>query len=150
MSDMDQVVVKVSGVHRDTEGEETRIQMMAEGRHCLRGGKHYVLYDDHTIAQGEKVSTVLKFDEYRAMLLRHGAVEQSQEFLPQEESHSVYRTPFGNLDLSVRTDSLKVEFGSVSGTLDVEYDLLVDGEPNSRNSLHIEVLSASRGNNRLN
>ena len=135
---MDRVRVTVRGTQVDETGEENVIETTAAGRHYLRGGKHYVLYEDGDGSQG-KVSTVLKFDEDKLILLRHGTIEHRQEFTPQADSRSFYRTPLGELELEVHTHKLEMDFGTTAGTVDVLYDLAVNGQLQSRNSLHIEV-----------
>ena len=135
---MDLVRVTVRGTQVDETGEENVIETTAAGRHYLRGGKHYVLYEDGEGTQA-RVSTVLKFDEDSLTLLRHGAIEHRQEFMPRADSRSFYRTPMGDLELEVHTRRLKLDFGKAAGTVDVLYDLAVNGRLQSRNSLHIEV-----------
>ena len=149
MSEMNRVLVKIRGSQVDLAGEESVIEMMAAGKHYLHKGKHYVLYEDTASSEGS-ASTVLKFDEHTVTLLRHGSIEHTQEFLPQQESRSAYRTPVGNLEMTVRTEKLDVDFGTVSGTLDLLYDLAVNGRPQSRNSLHIEVACAPEDKHKLN
>ena len=86
-----------------------------------------------------KVSTTLKFDEEKLTLLRHGAVEQTLEFMPRRESRSPYRTPIGSLNLTVRTEFLGMDFSTDTKKLTVEYSLAVEGVHQSQNSLFIEV-----------
>ena len=104
MKEMNPVLVKVRGVQKTPEGEENTIRTEARGRYIFRGGKHYVLYEEEGLSEVGKVSTTLKFDEEKLTLLRHGAVEQTLEFVPRRESRSPYRTPIGNLNLAVRTE----------------------------------------------
>jgi len=139
MSEMNRVLVKVRGSQRDLEGEESVIEMMAEGRHYFKQGKHYVLYNDNTLNTEKDVSTVLKIAADKITLLRNGAVRQSQEFMPLTESRSFYQTPYGTMELTVETEKLKVDFGTVAGTVDLKYRLAVNGATQSHNTLHIEV-----------
>jgi len=140
VAEMERVLVTVRGTQTDETGEESVIETTAAGRYYLRGGKHYVLYEDGAEA---RTSTVLKFNEHKLTLLRHGAIEHRQEFLPQGKSRSFYRTPVGELELEVHTHKLAVDFGAVAGKVDVLYDLAVNGRLQSRNSLHIEVAACS-------
>ena len=139
MKEMNPVLVKVKGVQKSPEGEENTILTEAEGRYCFRGGRHYVLYEEQGISEAGKVTATLKFDESKLTLLRHGAVEQTMEFLPRAESRSLYRTPIGNLALSVRTEFLGMDLSAAVKKLTVEYSLAVEGVHQSRNSLFIEV-----------
>ncbi len=135
---MERVIVRVRGEQTDPEGETSRIETVAEGRHYYKGGKHYVLYDDLMMEDGE-VSTVLKIEPGAMVLLRSGSVCQEQRFAANEESVSEYRTPFGNMRMAVRTEKLDVVYGSVTGNIDVIYAMSINGQVQSQNELHIEV-----------
>ena len=136
---MNKVIVKVTGEQTDAAGEVSRIEMTALGEHYFRNGKHYIIYEDTTLDEGAAASTMLKVAADSLTLTRRGAVEQEQRFSPQSESRSRYRTPFGDLDLCVATQRLDIAYGSISGSIDVAYDLHINGEWQSANELHIEV-----------
>ncbi|MBQ7515715.1 MAG: DUF1934 domain-containing protein [Schwartzia sp.] len=146
---MDRVIVRVRGEQTDTEGETSRIEMVAEGRHYYKAGKHYVLYDDQMLDTGE-VSTVLKIEPDAMVLLRSGVVCQEQRFAINEESVSDYRTPFGDMRMAVRTEKLDVAYGSVTGNIDVIYAMSINGQVQSQNELHIEVTIPEGEAHRLN
>ena len=83
MKEMNPVFVMVIGVQKTPDGEENTISTESQGRYIFRGGKHYVLYEEKGLDESGKVTATLKFDENKLTLLRHGAVEQTMEFLPQ-------------------------------------------------------------------
>lgn len=141
MSEQNPVVIRVKGSFRDAEGKEDEILTVAKGRHYFHRDKHYVLYDDDSLQQGTKTPTVLKIGRDTMTLLRHGSVEQEQHFECGAERLSTYRTPYGNINLAVRTDELSVHYedGEVAGMVDIRYDLFIDGVFQSSNRLHIEV-----------
>ena len=62
-----------------------------------------------------------------------------QRFEKGREHTSIYRTPYGNIDLSVRTEALSVDYGEVAGRIDIRYGLWVNGAFQSQNRLHIEI-----------
>ena len=136
---MNKVIVKVTGEQTDAAGDVSRIEMTALGEHYFRNGKHYIIYEDTSLAEGAPASTMLKVASDSLTLTRRGAVEQEQHFSPQSESRSRYQTPFGDLDLCVATQRLDIAYGSVSGSIDVVYDMHINGEWQSANELHIEV-----------
>ena len=147
---MDKVIVKIIGSQTDGTGEVNRIELVAECRHYYRNGKHYVLYDDTMTNTEEKTATVLKIAADSLTLLRQGGVVQEQHFQPRQEHTSVYRTPYGNLDLSVKTEKIAIVFGTISGNIDVAYAMSVNGQWQSSNELHIEISAADTDSRRLN
>ena len=147
---MDKVIVKVKGQQTDAAGETSRIELIAEGRHYYRNGWHYVLYEDHMAEDVDDTSTILKIAPDTMVLLRNGSESQEQRFAAAQESTSVYRTPYGNLDLSVKTDRIAIVYGTVSGNIDVDYAMSINGKWQSRNELHIEISAAEEETSRLN
>ena len=150
LADMHRVIVKVTGSQQGPDGIRDTIDMQAEGRHYYKNGLHYVLYDDDSVDEKQTAATVLKIGPDQLTLLRHGVVNQRQEFTLDHESHSQYQTPFGALELACYTHKLKIDYGTVSGTVDVGYDLSVQGAHQSENTLHIEIASAPEDIHRLN
>ncbi len=147
---MNKVIVKVRSRQTDAAGEVSKIEMMAEGRHYYRHGKHYVLYEDTALSGKGSTSTVLKIAPDSVLLMRKGDVMQEQLFAHERESSSVYRTPYGELNLSVRTNRLNIVYGTVSGNIDVAYTMAVNGELQGTNELHIEVLASADEKHKLN
>lgn len=136
---MDKVVVTVIGVQKDAFGEENRIELVSVGKHYMKNGVHYVLYNDSAVSGMEGTSTLLKVEAAKVTLIRKGAVMQEQHFSEAAKSRSLYKTPFGTFRLSVLTHKLTVCYGSVSGTIDIAYDLSIDDNFQSGNQLHIEI-----------
>ena len=147
---MEKVIVKVRGEQTDMEGEKSRIEMVAEGRHYYRDGKHYVLYEDNVMDSTGRISTVLKIAPDSVVLLRSGAVHQEQRFETRTHSVSQYQTPYGSLELAVQTDEVHIVYGTVSGQVDVRYALSVNGQVETKNELHIEIRAAEGEISRLN
>ena len=139
MSEKRPVVVKVRGAWQDAEGKQDSIRTVAKGHHYFHRGKHYVIYEDESLEQGKKISTVLKIDTGMMTLLRRGPLEQEQRFEEGREHTSIYRTPYGNIDMAVRTEELSVRYGEVAGSVDIRYGLWVNGAFQSQNRLHIEI-----------
>ncbi len=140
---MNKVIVKVKGEQTDAAGESSCIEMTVLGEHYYRHGQHYIIYEDASLQEEAPAITTLKIAANSLTLTRRGAFEQEQQFSPQLESCSSYRTPFGDLDLCVLTQRLDITYGSVSGSIDVAYDLHINGTWQSANKLHIEVRADS-------
>ena len=147
---MERVIVKVRGEQKGFDGDTDSIEMMAEGRHYFRNGKHYIIYDDHLADSKDKVQTMLTITPGMFVLKRSGDVSQEQVFTLDESSYSEYQTPFGSLHLGVHTDRLDVVYGTVTGTIDVDYAMSVNGIVQTQNSLHVEVDVAKGDARRLN
>jgi len=147
---MNKVIVTVVGRQKDAAGEENTIKMVAAGKHYYRNGQNYVLYEDHELSGATETSTLLKIAEDSLTLLRRGAVTQEQYFAKGKESRSAYSTPYGELELSIRTQDIDIVYGSISGNIDIVYALSINGQWQSDNELHIAICADQAENNNLN
>ena len=68
------------------------------------------------------------------------------DFRLGEKIRSVYRTPYGNFDLLVETKKLDIYFQDGQGRVMAEYDLFLNENLQSHNTLNV-VISADSANN---
>lgn len=137
---MDNIIVKVIGVQRDIYGEENRIAIKASGRYYQKNGVHYIVYQDQELSDKKgSTTTVLKIYPDHVKLLRMGGVDQSQEFRVGERHCSTYVTPYGSMNMAVTTKTMDVVIGVASGAVDIGYELEVDGQWQSDNTLSISI-----------
>ena len=120
MSGMYPVLVRVRGIQRDETGRENTIESVSAGRHSVKNGKHYVLYDDLLLNEKQKTPTVMKFHDGELVLLRRGGMDQELRFRKGMQTQSKYRTPYGTLDMAVRTTRLDICCGLLEGRIDEE------------------------------
>lgn len=136
---MDKVIVTVIGIQKDILGEENRIELVSIGKHYYKNDVHYILYNDGEDSGLEETSTLLKVEKANVTLIRKGSVMQEQYFAESSESQSVYKTPYGKFNLSVLTRKLDISYGSISGNIDIVYDLSIEDQWQSDNRLHIKI-----------
>lgn len=137
---MDHIVVKVIGAQRDIYGQESRIEIKAAGRYYQKNGMHYVVYQDkESLEHEEPVTTILKIGPDHVKLLRMGAIDQNQEFRVGEKKYSTYVTHYGRMNMAVTTKKMDIVIGLASGVIDINYELEVDGQWQSDNTLSISI-----------
>ena len=144
---MNKVVVKVLGNQKDIYGEENNIEVVSVGKHYCKNDVHYVLYNDSENLGVDHTSTLLKIDKDNVTLIRKGKVEQTQFFKKLETSSSNYKTPFGNMRLTVLTKELDIAFGTVTGDIVIDYELAIDGQWQSENELRINISTENVADN---
>ena len=115
------VAVTVEGVQVDTAGEKTVLKSKANGRYAARAGKHYVRYEDASLHDKEAVPTVLKMSRDGLTLIRR-------------------------VDLLVETHKLDIYFQDGEGKVMAEYDLFLNENLQSHNTLNV-VINAEQANN---
>ena len=140
MKGAEQVRVFLKGRQVDAAGEESRITLSVIGRRFLRGESRYVSYDDAELIEGATVPTILRINTEEVRLQRRGVVRCTQSFVPGQERHGDYRTPYGRFSLSTLTRRLRVR--TLSNGVEeayIFYTLYVDGMRQSDNILEIRI-----------
>jgi uncharacterized beta-barrel protein YwiB (DUF1934 family) len=133
------VVVAIIGTQSDSQGEKSQIELITAGRCYNKENVKYIVYKDSEISGLEGVTTIVKVYEKHVVLVRTGSVHHKQEFHLGEKSDSTYVTSYGTMQMSVLTKSLEIAFTSEAGRLNIEYDLEINGEWQSANTLSISV-----------
>lgn len=134
------IVITVTGTQKDGNGEESRVRLITEGRFYNRNGVKYIVYKESENSGLEGVTTMLKIDKEQVVLVRTGNIGHKQEFLLGERSYSRYRTPYGTMQMGIMTNYLKIALGGrAAGTLEIGYELEIDGQWQSANTLLISI-----------
>jgi len=133
------VVVTIVGTQRDAQGEESRIELITVGHYYEKKGVHYIVYKDSEVSGLEGVRTMLKVYDQYVVLVRKGSVEYTQEFRLGLKSYSTYVTPYVTMKMGIITQSIKLALESPTGTIDIRYELEINGQWQSTNTLSISV-----------
>lgn len=141
---MRKVIVTVVGTQRGADGEECRIELVTVGSRQDKNGVGYITYRESEISGLEGTTTLLKIYPDRFTLIRMGAVEQKQEFALGVASRGVYLTPYGAMDMTVATRSLEMAATGGGQSLKAGYDLTINGEWQSYNTLTVDIREEAR------
>lgn len=87
----------------------------------------------------ECVLTTLTAAPDRVVLERTGALTSRMVFVEGREHRSDYQTPYGALELVIRTHTLRSGLDSRGGELELTYDLELGGSGAGRNTLWLQV-----------
>lgn len=136
---MEQVIIEVHGTQRYAGGREEKIVLLTPGRHYQKNGTDYFIYRETSLSGMEGTTTTLKVRGSEVILVRTGAVEARQVFAVGQPHYSTYITSFGSLAigiLPVRVDVVRRNSGT---TINLTYELRIEGEWQSTNSLCIAI-----------
>lgn len=137
---MKPVVVSVTSIQRNEEGKELKLELVSEGKYYRKKDTQYIVYAESKITGLEGVTTVIKVrDDGHVILVRTGKMQQKQEFWPGQESHSVYATPMGQLPVKMKTYVCQAEMADGAGTVELGYDVEIEGLFSNYNQLSITV-----------
>ena len=132
---MNETPVRLRVVSRMTEddGQTHEIKCARRGVLCEQGGGVALEYDDEQ--DGERARIELWTDAARARMTRRGMTSAVLEFTPGERTSGVYRTPYGEIPVAVRTHTLSLTREETGGLLALDYDVFVGGERTARTHL---------------
>ncbi|MDQ0202417.1 DUF1934 domain-containing protein [Pectinatus haikarae] len=147
---MERVILKVEGSQTDALGEITNLEFVSEGQCYHKNGMSYVLYDEVSSSGMQGTKTLLKIADDSIRLVRKGKIEHEQFFSSGLKSASRYKTPYGEIKISVHTKKLDIDKGFISSSIHVFYEMAIDGKWQSDNELHIEITAADKTSKYLN
>jgi uncharacterized beta-barrel protein YwiB (DUF1934 family) len=144
---MTDVIVTVSGKQRDETGEETCLELITPGRWAEKNGVRYIVYDDSELSGMAGTTTVLKIYENRVVLVRKGSIEGRLEFDAGRQTVGYYKTPYGMLLVEIITGCLKISLNNDQYNVKIEYELAINGQWQSSNTLSVKVREEKKSGN---
>lgn len=147
---MEKVILKVEGSQTDSSGETTNLQFVSEGQYYQKNGISYVLYNEAIAGGMDGTKTLLKINGDSIGVVRRGSVQQEQFFANGAQSISLYKTPYGAIDMSVRTKNINIDKGAISSSIHICYELAIGNKWQSDNELNIEITAADKKSKYLN
>ena len=84
--------------------------------------------------------TVIKLQaDGTLILLRLGKIRQKQEYAVGKVKKSLYETPFGDIEVSMKTYEIKVDMVDGIGRIYLAYDVLLGELTSTYNQLFMEI-----------
>ena len=122
------VLISIVGRHL-TDNDENTIETKQPGKYAFFQGKHIIRSEEY-----------LELDENNVILSKKGAAPVKMHFSPGTAHNTLYQTPLGSLPLSIDTSDLKIteEDGAIS--VDLSYELHMNGTPVSECSMSISIV----------
>lgn len=117
------------------------IELITEGKLFIEDGRYKVEYDESSITGMLGTRTTLAIAGDVITVMRQGKINSNFIFTKGQRQESMYETEFGNLPISVFTNSVDINFNENGGEVKVEYqiDLMNDI---GRNYIHMNVREA--------
>lgn len=133
-----EVKIKVTGILETSGNEEITTQTV--GTMIYKEPYYYISYEEKIDKEAKTSSkTVLRFSKTQLRVTRKGEVESVLEFQEGGVHNSIYMTAFGNFDVEVCTERLKIECNEKGAELEVEYQIGLNSMPPAPGRLHIQI-----------
>lgn len=136
---MKEVLVKVIGTQKLEDGEKTEIELVTKGKLYDKSGSYYLIYDESKISGLENSTTSLKINDDEVSMKRFGENNSKMEFKKDYKYNTLYATMYGNLDMEVSTQKIKVDIKDGKGSINLKYKLIISKTTESLNTLDITI-----------
>lgn len=119
--------------------EKDLIEVVTPGEFCDVEGGFKVEYDETELSgmQGTKTTILIRKDSFD--LIREGTTETRMEFVINKRTTSMYKTPYGVIDIEIDTRKLNINVNENGGTISAVYILDMGGQSALKTNLNIEI-----------
>lgn len=119
--------------------EEDTISVVTPGDFCKTEYGYKVQYDETKISgmDGTKTTILIRKDSFD--LIREGTTETKMEFENNKTTTSLYKTPYGVMDIRIDTRKLKINVDEQGGSINTMYILEIGGQPAMKTNLSIDI-----------
>lgn len=138
---MDKIRMRISSTQTIQGEEPQKIEFVTEGKHYLKNGAHYLVYDESEISGMEGCTTTLKLMEHQIKMKRYGDAKSELVFEKGQRHSSDYITPYGHFKLEVLTQKMEWALDdNIKGNIFIKYSIAMQAVMESENVLKIEVM----------
>lgn len=135
------VKVKIISTIHPINGEEQTFELWVQGSLIKKSNKLYLRYEE--IVEAQKIRTTIKLNDEKPLILRSGAINMRLPFSLEGKQNGHYDTMYGTLPLQTKTYELRFEHmeeDKISGTFNVQYDLIISGQSVGQYTLEIQYM----------
>ena len=118
----------ISVVSNASIENEDVIEVVSPGKYIKINDGYRAIYEETEISGMAGTTTTLTIRDKEVVLEREGTTTTKMCFNREEPSVSMYKTPYGILELSINTKSLEVEMDEDGGELKIDYSLAIAGQ----------------------
>ena len=120
------VILSIKGVQHEF-GEDGATEVIVTGSYFLKGGKHYLIYDELIPETGEQIRNTVKISGKQVDVIKHGrSHDVHMVFEPGVKNLAYYHTPYGVLEISINAVSIDLEEEENHISAKIEYALEIN------------------------
>ncbi len=140
---MKDITLKITGKQCFENKEEDQMEFITDGKIYVRNDSLYMVYDESEISGMSGCKTTLKIKGDTVKMKRMGEMGYGTElyFEKGKRMLSTYETPMGPMGIEVFTKCVtnNMDMDKLSGDIDIQYDVSLEGLAEGRNRLTIAV-----------
>lgn len=121
-----------------SDGESDSFEFITSGSYYQRGSKYYIFYNENEEMQMSNCSVMLIAESNKVTMRRNGDFELKMTYIEGESEDVIYYMPFGEMNLTQKTNKIHCDLADNGGTLTLDYTLII-GDNVQKNSVNIKV-----------
>lgn len=132
------VLVTITGLVSGPEDNDS-IEVTTAGKYYYRNGKHYVLFEEVGDDTTSIVKNMVTIGDGHVDVSKKGAVDTQMAFEAGCKLNSIYGSAFGQMELGIITDEIRLIQEEELLELELIYQLEINNEHISDNRLYMKI-----------
>ena len=126
-------------VKSNTSVEEESIEVITPGVFTVLKNGFKAEYEETKLSGMEGTKTTMMINKNSFELIRCGSTETQMIFDRNNQSMSLYKTPYGNMTVTIDTKQLKIDVDENGGSIHIVYTLLIEGQQKIETDLNVDI-----------
>jgi uncharacterized beta-barrel protein YwiB (DUF1934 family) len=123
---------------RQSDNEEP-IEVVTPGNFYKKNDCYYAVYKETQISGMEGTTTTLKIKDDGLCLIRMGSTNAKMDFNRHQKNRSMYKTPYGVVELEIKTNKINIDIGEDGGNVLVDYNMSLAGQAAQNTQLKVNI-----------
>lgn len=119
--------------------EEDSIEVITPGEFTILENGYKVEYEETKLSGMEGTMTTMMINDDSFELIRCGSTETKMVFSKNNQSISLYKTPYGTMSITIDTKKLSIDVDETGGKVQIIYTLLVEDQQKIETNLVVDI-----------
>ncbi|MHC6181287.1 YwiB family protein [Clostridium sp. JNZ X4-2] len=129
----------VISVSSKQSGDDEVIEVVTPGDFYKKNDSYYAVYKETQLSGMEGTTTTLKIKNNKFSLIRMGSTNANMDFNKNQKSMSMYKTPYGIIELKIRTNEMDININEYGGDVIIDYSMSLAGQATQDTQLRINI-----------
>jgi uncharacterized beta-barrel protein YwiB (DUF1934 family) len=121
------------------DGQPEVIELITEGVYYKEGDQYFAEYEESEISGMDGTKTRVKIEENSLTIMREGTTHSNLVFKKGLNHKSLYSTPFGALEVTIRPKKVLIDVDDAGGNVKLEYKMEAVGFDTIENALELNI-----------
>lgn len=135
------IIIDIKSKIQQDDGEVHEIDMVTEAEWYEKNNSIFLVYMESELSGMAGSKTMLKVQDDQITMTRFGDASSKIVFNIKEPVVSMYKTPYGDFEMSVFTEVLdhNLKADQLLGNIHLEYRMVLENVSTSHNTLNISI-----------